>query len=168
MRRRTWLGLGVAGSVVLALGGGTLALLRPGWSEGKLTPQGREFFAAVARVVLEGLLPAEGVAQGAAIEAYLGRLEAAVAGLPLAVQSEIADLTALLLHPAGRRLLAGLASDWGQAPIAELRLAMQEMRGSSLALRQQAFHALRDLTNGAWFADAATWQAIGYPGPRAI
>ncbi len=43
--------------------------------------------------------------------------------------------------------------------------ALQSMRQSSLALRQQAFHALRDITNAAYFAHASTWSAIGYPGP---
>ena len=42
------------------------------------------------------------------------------------------------------------------------------MRLSTLALRQQAFHAMRDLINAAWFADPSTWAAIGYPGPRAV
>ena len=169
MRRRTWLGFGIASSLALALGGGVVALARPGWSGGKLTPAGRELFGAVARVVLEGLLPDPGASHAeAALNAHLGRLEDAVAGLPGPVQAEIADLTAVLLHPAGRRLLAGLASEWSTTPIEALRAVMQDMRRSSLVLRQQAFHALRDLTNGAWFADPASWQAIGYPGPRAL
>lgn len=171
MRRRTWLGFGIASGLVLAAGGGALALWRPGWDEGRLTPAGRELFAAVARVVLEGLLPdaaAAPAAHAAAVDAHLGRLEATLAGLPPAVQAEAAELAALLLHPAGRRLFAGLATPWPQATTPELRAAMQGLRSSSLALRQQVFHALRDLTNGAWFAAPATWRAIGYPGPIAI
>ena len=27
---------------------------------------------------------------------------------------------------------------------------------------------LRDITNGAYFADRSTWAAIGYPGPREL
>jgi hypothetical protein len=46
--------------------------------------------------------------------------------------------------------------------------ALQAMRSSRLELRQQAYHALRDLTNAAYFADAATWAALGYPGPRSL
>jgi hypothetical protein len=42
------------------------------------------------------------------------------------------------------------------------------MRDSSLALRQQAYHALRDLTNGGYFADAAPWAVMGYPGQRPV
>ena len=33
---------------------------------------------------------------------------------------------------------------------------------------QQAYQALRDLTNAAWFADPEAWSAIGYPGPQAV
>ena len=42
------------------------------------------------------------------------------------------------------------------------------MRTASLTLPQQAYHALRDLTNAAYFADAASWSQLGYPGPRAV
>jgi hypothetical protein len=42
------------------------------------------------------------------------------------------------------------------------------MRRSSLILRRQAYHALRDLTQGAYFADASTWATLGYPGPNPI
>ena len=83
-------------------------------------------------------------------------------------RSRPASLAALLLHPLGRRLIAGLASDWPQAGLPELRKALQGLRDSSFVLEQQAFHALRDLTNGAYFADPATWPAIGYPGPQPI
>ena len=37
-----------------------------------------------------------------------------------------------------------------------------------LALRQQAYHALRDLTNAAHYADPQIWALMGYPGPRAV
>ena len=42
------------------------------------------------------------------------------------------------------------------------------MRTSRIGLRQQAYHALRDLTNAAYFADPQTWPLMGYPGPRAV
>jgi hypothetical protein len=42
------------------------------------------------------------------------------------------------------------------------------MRTSTLVLRQQAYHALRDLTNAAFYADAAAWAPMGYPGPREV
>ena len=59
-----------------------------------------------------------------------------------------------------------LASEWPTASIAELQQALRDMRYSALALRQQAYHALRDLTNAAFYAEPAAWVALGYPGPR--
>jgi hypothetical protein len=42
------------------------------------------------------------------------------------------------------------------------------MRVSSLALKQQAYQALRDLTNAAYYADPSAWNVLGYPGPKAL
>jgi hypothetical protein len=168
MQRRTLIKVGAIGGAVLALGGGALALLRPGWAEGRLTPAGRELFGAVARSVLDGLLPEPAGERAAVLEAHLDRLQATIAGLPAPVQAELAELSALLLHPVGRLAFTGMGSDWAKADPAELRAALQGLRDSRLALKQQAYHALRDLTNGAYFADPATWGAIGYPGPMKI
>ena len=95
-------------------------------------------------------------------------LEATVAGLHPIARAQVRQLTALLLHPLGRRLLAGLDEDWPRATVATVAESLQAMRVSSLALRQQAFQALRELTNGAYFAHPETWGAIGYPGPLAL
>jgi hypothetical protein len=42
------------------------------------------------------------------------------------------------------------------------------MRGSGIALRQQAFLALREIVNAAYFSEPSTWAVLGYPGPLAI
>jgi hypothetical protein len=168
MRRRTWLKAGLIGGVALALGGTLVVLGRPGWRDGRLTVDGRALFGAVAAAVLDGLLPADAAARSATLAAHLDRVEATVAGLPPSMQDEVAQLSALLLHPAGRAGLAGLAADWPQADVRAVQAALQGLRESRLELRQQVFHALRDLTNGAWFADPASWGAIGYPGPRPL
>ena len=51
---------------------------------------------------------------------------------------------------------------------AQVQVMLQRLRVSGLPLRQQTFHALRDVTNAAYFADAATWSVMGYPGPRSV
>ena len=168
MKRRTLLAVGVGTGALLALAGGTLALLKPGLQEGRLSPGGRAMFAAVASAVLAGLLPADAGARSRALDAHLQRLDLTIAGMPPAVQAEIAELVTLLASPPGRLALAGLRPDWPQAGDEEVRAMLQGLRTSSLALRQQVYHALRNLTNAAWFADRSTWAAIGYPGPRAI
>ena len=185
MQRRTWIKLGVVGGALLAVGGGLVAVSRRGWEPataagasssgdapaGHLSVAGRELFGAVAAVVLEGLLPDAADAPQAhavAVNAHLQRLEVAINGLPAATQDEIAELSGLLLHPVGRVLLTGLRPDWAEAPLPALREAMQGLRESRLALRQQTYHALRDLSNGAYFSDPGAWAQIGYPGPQAV
>lgn len=166
MQRRTLLGLGLASGTLLAGVGGGLALMhRAAWRDGQLLEAGREVMSAVARAVLDGSLPTDAAAQTRALEGHLNRLQATVAGMSPHTQSEVADLLALLALPPGRRALAGLAAPWPEASVADIQAALQSMRASSLMLRRQAYHALRDLTHAAYFADASTWPLLGYPGP---
>lgn len=168
MQRRTLLKLGLGSAVVLAAAGGGLALLRPGLEGTKLSVGGRAMFGAVARAVLDGMLPAAEAARDAAVQAHLGRLDDTIAMLAPATRGELSQLVALLGSLPGRKWLAGLDADWPDASPAQVQAALQSMRASTVALRQQAYHALRDLTNAAYFADPGTWPAIGYPGPRAL
>ena len=49
-----------------------------------------------------------------------------------------------------------------------MQAALEGMRFSSLALRQQAYQALHEIVGGAYLSDESTWVAVGYPGPLAI
>lgn len=168
MQRRRLLQIGIASAAVLALAGAGAALWRPGWTGRRLSDAGRAVFRAVARAVLDGSLPAGRAAQDAALDAHLLRMDATVSAFPPATQAEISQLLALLHAAPGRLALAGLTSAWDDAAVTEIQSALQGMRVSPIALRQQAYHALRDLTNAAWYADPATWPALGYPGPRPL
>lgn len=170
MQRRTLLGLGVAGGLALAVfGGGAAWMLRtPAWRRGALSPAGREICLAVARAVLEGSLPAASAHREQALEAFVVRLSAAIAALPAVTQTQLDELLSLLATVPGRHLMAGLPQAWDTASTAEVQDALQSMRSSSLILRRQAYHALRDLTQGAYFADPTTWPAMDYPGPHPI
>jgi len=168
MQRRTWLRLGLASAVVLACGGGTLALIEPGLRDAGLSPSGRLVFSGVGRAMLDGSLPASAGGLQAAMAGLLQRIDDLVAGLPPHAQHELSQLLALLANPAGRRMLGGLATPWDTASVAEIQTALQAMRVSSLGLRQQAYQALHDIVGSAYFADASTWQLLGYPGPMKI
>jgi len=168
MKRRTLLAVGLGVGTLLALAGGTLALLQPGLQGGRLTPAGRELFAAVARGVLDDLLPADAAARERAVASHLKRLDDTIAGMPPSLQREIDELVTLLVAAPGRRAMTGLGVDWAEADVADIQATLQRLRTSSLSLRQQVYHALRNLTNGAYFADAGIWPAIGYPGPRPV
>jgi hypothetical protein len=168
MQRRTLLKLGIGAAAVLAVAGGGIALLRPGLVDGRMTPPARAVFRAVALGVLDGSLPAPPAAREAALDAHLKRLDDTLAGFPAPTQAELSQLLALLASSAGRLTLAGLRPDWSDATPGEVQHALQDMRVSALALRQQAYHALRDLTNAAYYADPQIWPLMGYPGPARI
>lgn len=166
MRRRTLLQLGIGSAVALAVVGGGIALVEPGLApDGRLRPGARAVMAAVARGVLDGVLPADSGALDAALRSHLQRLDDTLAAFPLATRAELSQLFTLLATPPGRLALTGLGPRWETATVAEIQQALESLRRSTLSLRQQAYHALRDLTNAAWFADPSSWAALGYDGP---
>ncbi len=168
MHRRSWLVLGAFSAVTLVVGGGAIATFKPGLDDSRLSAVGRTVFGGVARAVLEGTLPLAEPARTSALDALINRIDGVVAALPPHAQSELSQLLALLASGAGRQLLAGLAQPWADASVADIRQALQGMRTSRLSLKQQAYQALHDIVGGAYFADAGTWAALGYPGPQII
>jgi hypothetical protein len=166
--RRTLLKLGVGSALALTVVGGGAWLWRPGLSSGRLTPPGRSVFRAVARVVLEGSLPLGVAARERAIDAHLVQLDAVIEDLPPATRSEIAQMLALLSVAPSRLWLTGLASDWDDAGLEEVEAALRRMRADPQVLRQQTYHALRDLSNAAFYAQSDHWPLMGYPGPTPV
>lgn len=170
MQRRTLLKLGLASAAALAVAGGTVGwLMQPGLHpNGHLSTAGRDVFSAVGRAVLDKSLPAQEGERHKAIAGLLARIDTLVQALPPHAQAELSQLLSVLTSAPGRFALAGLGQPWEQASIADLQFALQDMRLSGLALRQQAYAALHDIATGAYFADAATWPLLGYPGPMKI
>jgi hypothetical protein len=169
LQRRMLLGLGLAGSAVMAVSAGGIAwMFEPAWRDNRLLPAGERVLGAVARAVLDGHVPDEPRAQGQAIEQHLLRMSHLLRSLPPHTQAEVAEMLALLALPPTRLALASLVAPWESASVAELQQSLRSMQTSTLLLRRQIFTALRDLTRGAYFADAATWPSMRYPGPRAL
>jgi hypothetical protein len=169
MQRRTLLQLGLTSAAVLAVAGGAVAWLRPGLLPGgALSAIGREVFAAVGRAVLDKSLPAAEADRQIALQGLLSRIDALVQALPPHAQSELSQLLSLLGSAPGRRAFAGLSLPWPDATVADIQQALQGMRLSALALRQQAYAALHDISTGAYFSDPASWSLLGYPGPRQL
>lgn len=148
--------------------GGSLALFKPGLHESRLTPAARTVFAALGAALLEGSLPSAPSQHESAIRDLLDRIDALVAALPPHAQAELSQLLAILASAPGRHLLAGLQQDWSLASPSDIQNSLQSMRTSSIALRQQAYHALHDIIGAAYFAEPSTWAMLGYPGPVAV
>ena len=168
MQRRTLLTLGLLSSALLVVAGGTTALLQPGLRAGTLTPIGREVFSAIGNAILDKTLPTDSAARTTALNSLLDRIDLLVSGLPPHAQAELSQLLSLLGSAVGRNTLAGLNTPWPEADIEQVQQALQGMRFSSLALRQQAYAALHDITAGAYFSDPSSWPLLGYPGPLKI
>lgn len=169
MQRRTLLKLGLASAAVLVVAGGAASWWQPGLqADASLSLAGRDVFSAIGRGVLDKSLPQEAVARQAALDGLLGRVDTLVQALPPHAQAELSQLLSVLASAPGRLALAGLRQPWPHASVADLQQALQDMRLSALALRQQAYGALHDIATGAYFADAATWPLLGYPGPLKI
>lgn len=166
MQRRTLLKVGlISGAALAVAGGAALVMVERAWDGRQLTATGRTVLGAVARAVLDGTLPAD---SAPALQAHLDRMNTTIAGMPPGTQAEVNELLTILGTAAGRLGLAGLSTAWPDASVVQLQASLQSMRSSSLALKQQAYHALRDLTHAAYFADSGTWAVLGYPGPSKI
>lgn len=168
MQRRRLLKVGIGVSALVAVAGGGIALLRPGTPEARLSVDGARVFSAVARAVLDKSLPTAQSQREAQLMAHLQRLDALIAGFPHETQRELSQLLGLLASAPGRWMLTGLRVGWAEADTAAIQNCLQQMRISQFNLRQQIYHALRDLTNAAFYASPTTWPLMGYPGPLAI
>lgn len=168
MQRRTLLKLSIASGAVLTLVGGAVATIKPGLDRGALTGVGLEVFRAIATGILDKTLPDEANRKIAALDALMLDINGLVSALPDHAQAELSQLLSILGTAAGRYALAGLQASWVTATVVEVQTALQGMRLSSLAVRQQAYAALHDITAGAYFSRPGNWAVLGYPGPLKI
>lgn len=167
MQRRHLLKFGLIST--LGIGGllvGRQLMLQPvPLVEGQLQESGRQLMGAVARAVLDGSLSDDEALRARQIESHLDRVAGALRQFPPHTQAELAQLLMLLDSAPGRRWFAGLTEPWSAASTPQVAAALEHLRQSRWALQQQAYHALRDITNAAYYAEPGTWGHLGYPGP---
>jgi len=168
LRRRSFLKLGIGSAIVLAVAGGTIALMKPGLVEGKLSPSARLVLTRVAQAMLLGTLPADAGGQKRSLDALLQRTDAFLVGLPTHVLAELDQLLGLLASAPGRRWLVGLSASWEDATAAETYGALKSMLASGTELRIQACQGLHDLVMVPYFSGEESWAVLGYPGPTPV
>ncbi len=170
LTRRQFLKVGLGGAAALIavraayapFGGGNERDARFAY----LTAADRGMFAAIARVMLASVLPAD--ERDAAIERLLAELDRIISDFGPSAQSELRDLFSLLQFPPARWLLAGVRRSWAEAEAGEISAFLSDWRLSRWQLLQAAYLALHDLILGTWYGNSAAWRAIGYPGPPAL
>lgn len=168
LQRRSFLKLGIASAVVLAVAGGAVALLQPGLVDRKLSPSARLVMDRIAQGMLMGTLPTEGGARKKALAGILERADALIAALPNHAVAELDQLLSLIATAPGRRLLIGLATPWEATQPQQTADALLTMRDSGLALRIQAMQGLHDIVCIPYFCGDEAAAFMGYPGPRAV
>lgn len=161
--RRSFLKVGLAGTITLAVAGGLYRALRKPSPPARFALDGdaAAALAAIVGVMLKGTVPTS----TQSIESAVVRVQAAIAGLPLGTQKEIQDLFSLLTLGPTRRFLAGMPDSWSNAKVDDVAAFLQSWRVHRISMLQSAYHALHDLIIGPWYADESTWASIGYPGP---
>lgn len=166
--RRQFLKAGLVGGAALAGLGAYYAARQEKSVPGRLNSGARAIIAAVVPALLAGVLPASGEARQKAILKTVDGVGVAIAGLSASAQQEISELFGLLGVAPARMLVAGVWSSWEHADAADIAAFLERWRMSRLALLRSAYAALHDLVLGAWYGDAASWAAIGYPGPPEV
>lgn len=167
MQRRSFLKLGFIGACALAAGGAAYRAVRGPAPPGRFVLDGaaRAALAAIVPAMLGSALPQEAGARATALDGAIAGVDTAIHGLPLSAQQEVQDLFGLLALAPARRFVAGVKDGWPGADPAQVTAFLQSWRTHRLPTLQTAYLALHDLILGAWYADAAHWAAIGYPGP---
>lgn len=160
MDRRTLLKSTVFGAVALA-GAGLVATVT-----GRDPVADRErVLRAVAPAILAGAMAADGPARAADLERALAGTRQAVGLLPPAVRADLDQLFGLLAAAPTRIALAGVRETWESVSPERAAEFLAHWRDHRVTLFRAGYQALRDLVLSAWYADAANWAGIGYPGP---
>ena len=162
MDRRRFIRLGLGSGAVVVSGVGLYLWAQP-------EPGGPDLiWRRVADAVLDGVLPTEASRRDRALDEHLVRLGVAVGGLSGPTQLELEDLLKILATAPGRLGLMGLTVPWALASREQVQAGLNTLRFSGLEIKQQAFHALRDLTNATYFTAQTNWDVLGYPGPTEL
>jgi hypothetical protein len=152
---------GAAGSLLLALGGCASLGGRP-------QEENDAMLAAVAGVMLSGVLPEQGEARTRALARAVQGVHVAIGGLGPDARAQLRQLFGLLAFAPARWLLAGVTHSWSSASPAEVGAFLHRWRFGGSMLLRSGYQALHQLVMAGWYGDATAWPATGYPGPPRI
>ena len=82
-----------------------------------------------------------------------------------ATQTELTQLLSLFENALPNFLFGLRPRPFTQLGLDEQQRVLAEWRDSRLSIRKTGYLALRGLVMAAYYGDAATWSAVGYPGP---
>jgi hypothetical protein len=167
--RRQFIQVGVAGATIL------VAARWLDRREAMAAPAPYRFLDARAAAAIGALvpvivttLPAEAAPRARAIEETVAAFDRAVSGLSPAVRKEVDELFSVLRFAPTRMMLTGLWAPLEEAPAEEIGSFLTRWRFSSFDIQRAGYQALNQLILAAWYGNAASWSAIGYPGAPSV
>lgn len=123
-------------------------------------------------IVLQALVPVmlstRLIESKISVARIIGNMDSAIVRLPLPTQAELRELFDLLGHLLGRLLVANIWLNWSSADKQSIDSFLSDWRNSHLNLLQIAYKGLHKLIIASYYAQPASWRAIGYSGPPAI
>lgn len=128
-----------------------------------LDPDDRLVLAMITPVMLHGV--SEELLSGEQLVTYLKDLDESITYLPQAHQDELKELLLLLKSLLGRLVIAGVWTTWNNVAPETMDRILIDWRNSYLDLIRLAYKGLKELTFANWYANADSWESIGYPGP---
>lgn len=165
--RRSFLKLGFTGTALLGAAGLTASLSGCGGAA-KAPAKGYYFLQDDDVALFAALIPVvhAGVAlTPQATDEALRRIDGAMFWLQPHGQREMRKLLDLLHTPLLRRLTTGVRTPWTQTTPAQIEAFLARWRHSGTALLNAGYAALVKFVSVAWYAQAASQQVTGYPGP---
>jgi len=167
-KRRGFLKKGLLGGALLALGGVGALSLRKGPPrdlphEGLKVLDAQEYAvmaALAARIIPDrpGFPTVEELGTAAAADAVLQKTDPSV-------QAEVKQLLRLFENAVTNALFGGRTRPFTALLPPAQDDVLREWRDSRLSVRRTGYQALRGLLLAAYYGDARTWAAVGYPGP---
>jgi len=126
-----------------------------------------EFLSKDDQVLLSVLIPvfSSSIAVQPPVEQTISNIDNAITLLPLRTQDELRQLFDSLTSSLGRLFLAQVWLNWQATEVEQVNRFLDDMREHSIALLQDAYVGLHKMIFGAIYAEAVSWEAIGYPGP---
>jgi hypothetical protein len=168
LTRRQFIKVGLAGAAVLA----AARFLEPPRAAAVgyriLDEEAARMVAALVPVVLAGALPEDTAARSRAVRETVEAFDRAVSGLTPSVQEEVGQLFSFLAFAPTRIGFARLWVPVEEATPNDLTAFLARWRSSRFDLQRSSYNALTQLIQAAWYGNAASWTAIGYPGPPAM
>ncbi len=172
LTRRSFLKLGLAGSVVLGGVSLTATLTGCGARE-QAVAQGFGFlrdadvvlFRALTPVVLGEALPADSARREALIAETLKRVDIAGLLVYAPAQAELYKLFDLLHLRVTRWLTTGVSAPWDKASAEDITCFLERWRDSSISAFNAGYRFLTKLVATSYFGIPETFPLSGYPGP---